>query len=582
MHMLAPSRLVEPLRHWLRDHTDQMPVKSKVLLIVGVLLGFQAILIGYLLLSTEQSHRAYSVLREERLEPIENLKAVSDAYAYGIVNVAQKVRGGNMSPLSGVSAIDAAQSAASEHWAAFRRSSPIPADKKLIAQIETAREAADATSDKLRRLLLAGAMDELGFFVTGELYSSTDTLVSAIGDLSSMYRQRSAADQVHLDRAHIFGRWLIAIFVLGAVIVGMVALAIAIDGINNPLAALTGALLRHSQGDEETPIPELDRGDEIGDLARALLNAREISARARQLDTELRAREADEAREKLNRSATIEAAIARFEDHASDTVATLVAAAADMRQASTLLAERANANSVEVTALSAASTQSLAGVQSVAVNGSELAGTADRILLHIVKAGGTIDQAASRARAGTDKVSGLVAAVEEISEVVELIANIASRSNLLALNASIEAARAGPAGKGFAVVAAEVKALAAQTRAGAARISVRIAAMDSATRETAAMTEAVEQLVAGVHEDFAIVKAAIEQQSRATREIARSMEDVASGNGEIVRAIDTICQRAESADSQARSLREVADRIAQRSNHMNEEVAALLQGVRMH
>jgi methyl-accepting chemotaxis protein len=344
---------------------------------------------------------------------------------------------------------------------------------------------------------------------------------------------------------------------------------------------------RHAQGDDSVQIPEIDRRDEIGDMARALQMTRDMSLRARQLDKEvrasaeaLRAREMADAREKSRRSEMLESAVGRFERQASEVLETLVAAAINMRQASTAMVQQAVANSREATALSAASAQAVAGVRNVAANGNALAGSAEQILSHILRAGGAIDQAAEQARAGTGKVGELVVAADEISEVVELIAGIASRTNLLALNATIEAARAGSAGKGFAIVATEVKSLAAQTRAGATRIAERIGTVGLATQQTAAMIASVEQLVFGVHDDFAVVRSAIEQQSGATRDIAASVDEIATGSSDTAQGLDAICTRASAADDHARNLLDVADRIAERADQLRYEVTTLLESVR--
>ena len=317
-------------------------------------------------------------------------------------------------------------------------------------------------------------------------------------------------------------------------------------------------------------------------MARAIQAARETSAKARRLDQKVRvsaeaarARELAEANDKLRRGELLEAAIGRFQREANDIMEALIATAVDMRRASAAMVEQAAANSSEAIALSAASLQAVTSVQSVAANGNALAGAANRILSHIAKAADAIDGAVAQARSRTGTATGLVAASGEIGEVVEVIAGIASRTNLLALNATIEATRAGAAGKGFAVVAAEVKNLAAQTRAGATRIADRIAMMGSATRDTVTMINGVEELVSGVHEDFAVVRATIEQQSVATRDIAVSVDDIATGSDETARGLDAICTRAGVADGQARNLLDVADQIAERSERLRHEVTTL-------
>ena len=75
---------------------------------------------------------------------------------------------------------------------------------------------------------------------------------------------------------------------------------------------------------------------------------------------------------------------------------------------------------------------------------------------------------------------GLDRAAQHIGEVVQLIETIAGQTNLLALSATIEAARAGDAGKGFAVVAGEVKSLANQTATATKKVRAQIGEIQSA------------------------------------------------------------------------------------------------------
>src|SRR3546814_17702605 len=77
-------------------------------------------------------------------------------------------------------------------------------------------------------------------------------------------------------------------------------------------------------------------------------------------------------------------------------------------------------------------------------------------------------EAHGKIRQASERATALKAASQSIEQMLALIIDMASRTNMLALNAGIEAARAGDAGRGFAVVASDVKTLASPTR-GAAR-----------------------------------------------------------------------------------------------------------------
>lgn len=92
-------------------------------------------------------------------------------------------------------------------------------------------------------------------------------------------------------------------------------------------------------------------------------------------------------------------------------------------------------------------------------------------------------------------VSGLEDASAQIGDVVRVISQVAHRTNLLALNAMIEAARVGEAGRGFTVVANEVKSLAQQTAGATSNIEKQVASIQSVTRDAVQAIERIWQSV---------------------------------------------------------------------------------------
>src|SRR5207244_5356852 len=114
-----------------------------------------------------------------------------------------------------------------------------------------------------------------------------------------------------------------------------------------------------------------------------------------------------------------------------------------------------------------------------------------------------------------------------IGEVVKLITAVAEQTNLLALNATIEAARAGEAGRGFAVVASEVKALAAQTDKATDEIGTQIAGMQSATQDSVAAIKEIGATINRISRIASTIASAVHQQGAATSEIARNVQQAA-------------------------------------------------------
>ena len=121
--------------------------------------------------------------------------------------------------------------------------------------------------------------------------------------------------------------------------------------------------------------------------------------------------------------------------------------------------------------------------------------------------------AEEKSREAGTTISALGESSIEIDEVVTLIRDLAEQTNLLALNATIEAARAGEAGRGFAVVASEVKSLATGTHKATETIAQRVEKIRASIDNVVASTNQISQSIQEVSGNTTEVAAAIEQQS---------------------------------------------------------------------
>jgi methyl-accepting chemotaxis protein len=149
------------------------------------------------------------------------------------------------------------------------------------------------------------------------------------------------------------------------------------------------------------------------------------------------------------------------------------------------------------------------------------------------------DQASAAAHEASRNVDRLQESSAAIGNVVNLIAQIARQTTLLALNSTIEAARAGAAGRGFAVVASEVKALAVQTQDATEEIKKKI---DALQRDAAGSVDAVHrisQAIEAIRPVFENVNGAVTEQTQTTSEMS---ENVATASHFIVSVGDSAAE----------------------------------------
>src|SRR3569833_108276 len=167
-------------------------------------------------------------------------------------------------------------------------------------------------------------------------------------------------------------------------------------------------------------------------------------------------------------------------------------------------------------------------METVAAGAEELNASVREISEAMVKSRDTALNAVDKVSAADSQARRLTEAAKAMSGILELIGNITGQINLLAVNATIESARAGAAGRGFAVVASEVKSLANQAKQATDKIGMEIESLNGISGDVVTALASIKRAIQDVSEYVTTTAAAVEEQSTVTGEMSSSMQRAAT------------------------------------------------------
>ncbi|MCP3440356.1 methyl-accepting chemotaxis protein [Bradyrhizobium sp. CCGUVB14] len=287
-----------------------------------------------------------------------------------------------------------------------------------------------------------------------------------------------------------------------------------------------------------------------------------------------------EQRAKQDREAAKQRLATNFERSIGGIVEAVAIAAGEVQHLSSAMSSNSADTARQTAAAAAASTRASGNVETVAAATEELTASVTSITQQVARSAEIAARAADEARRTNQVVEGLASGTQKIGEVVTLIQNIASQTNLLALNATIEAARAGEHGKGFAVVASEVKALANQTAKATEEISAQVQNIQSATGDAVNAIQAIGATIAEIDEISGQISTAVDQQGLATREIAGSLQQAATGTREVNDNITSVSKASNETGAAASKMHQAAAGLSSQSERLKAEVDGFLGSLR--
>ncbi|MEQ8406167.1 MAG: methyl-accepting chemotaxis protein [Oceanicaulis sp.] len=377
-------------------------------------------------------------------------------------------------------------------------------------------------------------------------------------------------------RSEVAGFTRLTLAALGLALILAAAIGFVVArSIAGPTRRLSAVMDRLSGGDLSAQVPDTGRGDELGEMARAVGVFKDALLDQKRLEAEQRA----ETERESARKARLEGLISEFRASASDVMGVLDAEVSRMSDVAGAVSAAAASASTESDAANTSFEKASAAVTSVSAAAEQLVGSIGEIARQTETATSAVRDAVAGGREAGEEVASLEAAAGRIGDIVGLINDIAEQTNLLALNATIEAARAGEAGKGFAVVASEVKTLAEQTAKATGEISDQIAAVQQRTRATSQALQGIVATVTQVEEFSNAIATAIEEQTAVTGDISTSAGAAAAGAEDAAERSRKVSAIITETDERAGQARAASDTLSGARGRLQTTIEHFLDGV---